>query len=209
MITVRPALPGDESAIAHLAARTFPLASPAGTGQEDIDAFIVGNLSAAHFAAHIVTPATHVIVAVRELIADDSPTSSPTSPKAVAGLDSDLAVVERDGRLEEVVGYVLLVGGDHGVPDESCGVQGSPSIYLSKFYVDAQMHGGSVSAPLMEAVRAAVQQEFSASSVWLAVNQLNVRAAKFYEKSGFQRVGTKTMQVGSRLFADYVYELTL
>jgi ribosomal protein S18 acetylase RimI-like enzyme len=45
--------------------------------------------------------------------------------------------------------------------------------------------------------------------VWLAVNQLNVRAAKFYEKSGFQRVGTKTMQVGSRLFADYVYELTL
>lgn len=195
MITVRPALPGDESAIAHLAARTFPLASPAGTSQEDIDAFIVGNLSAAHFAAHIAAPATHVIVAVRELIADES--------------SSGLAVVERDGRLEEVVGYVLLAGGDHGVPDDSFGVQGSPSVYLSKFYVDVRMHGGSVSAPLMDAVRAAVQQEFSASSVWLAVNQLNVRAAKFYEKSGFQRVGTKTMQVGSRLFADYVYELTL
>lgn len=209
MITVRPAMPGDESAIAHLAARTFPLASPAGTSQEDIDAFIVGNLSAAHFAAHIANPSAHVVIAVRRPIGDDSPTSSPTPPNTVAESDADLAVVERDGALEEIVGYALLVGGDQGVPDESFGVQGSPSIYLSKFYVDTRMHGGSVSAPLMEAVRAAVQREFSASSVWLAVNQLNVRAAKFYEKSGFQKVGTKTMQVGSRLFADYVYELTL
>lgn len=42
-----------------------------------------------------------------------------------------------------------------------------------------------------------------------AINQLNVRAIRFYEKSGFARVGEKRFQVGTGLEHDVVLEVQL
>lgn len=39
-----------------------------------------------------------------------------------------------------------------------------------------------------------------------AINQLNVRAIRFYEKSGFAGVGEKRFQVGTGLEHDFVLE---
>ncbi len=43
-----------------------------------------------------------------------------------------------------------------------------------------------------------------AASVWLGVNQQNVRAQRFYAKHGFGVTGTKTFRLGNHIEADYV-----
>jgi ribosomal protein S18 acetylase RimI-like enzyme len=48
-----------------------------------------------------------------------------------------------------------------------------------------------------------------AGSVWLGVNQQNMRANRFYEKQGFVLRGTRFFQVGDSTEADYVRELPL
>jgi len=174
-LTVRCATETDAHALAELAARTFPLACPAGTSAQDIADFIASNLTANHFATHLRCPTTRALLALQ----DDSP-----------------------------VGYALLIAGDDGLPDPGFGVQGPRSAYLSKFYVLASAHGGSVSGPLLAATLEQAR-ELRANSVWLAVNQQNSRAIRFYEKSQFVRVGTKTMQVGNELHADFVYQIVV
>jgi ribosomal protein S18 acetylase RimI-like enzyme len=46
------------------------------------------------------------------------------------------------------------------------------------------------------------------ASVWLGVNQQNVRANRFYEKSGFAQVGVKKFLVGDEVHDDFVREFT-
>jgi ribosomal protein S18 acetylase RimI-like enzyme len=48
-----------------------------------------------------------------------------------------------------------------------------------------------------------------AQGIWLGVNQQNARANRFYEKSGFEKVGTKRFLVGGKLEDDFVRELKL
>jgi diamine N-acetyltransferase len=43
----------------------------------------------------------------------------------------------------------------------------------------------------------------------LGTNQRNERAHRFYEKSGFERIGTKRFKVGDRWEDDYIFELAL
>ena len=59
-------------------------------------------------------------------------------------------------------------------------------------------------AASLEAARAR-----GAVGIWLGVNEENVRANRFYEKSGFVRVGTKKFLVGERWEDDFVRELKL
>jgi RimJ/RimL family protein N-acetyltransferase len=42
--------------------------------------------------------------------------------------------------------------------------------------------------------------------MWLGTNHGNRRAQRFYEKSGFERIGTKRFHVGERWEDDYVFE---
>lgn len=106
-------------------------------------------------------------------------------------------------------GYVLIFGADEVVPEAGFGVTGARSAYLSKFYVLPSSHGGSVAAPLMEASKEAAAVLLGADSIWLATNVANIRARRFYLKHGFGIVGSKTMQVGSVLMSDDVFELPL
>lgn len=203
-VSVRLARHHEAAALADLAARTFPLANPPGADPANIAAFIANNLTAMHFAAYAAHPNARLVVAALPHIVDDSPTSSAPLSSAVV----EQAVVEHDGVRERLVGYSLIFAGPDGEPDASYSVRHTPSVYLSKFYVDPLTRGGVVSTPLMGKVRE-VAANLGGRSLWLAVNQLNERAAHFYEKSGFQRVGVKTMQIGEQTFDDFVYELTL
>jgi GNAT superfamily N-acetyltransferase len=103
-----------------------------------------------------------------------------------------------------ILGYCMLI---RGIPDGDADVQRAvttcPTVELSKMYVLPDNHGGGVSAALMQAalVHAGTM---AAKSVWLGVNQQNLRAQRFYAKHDFTINGTKTFHLGSGVENDYV-----
>lgn len=114
-------------------------------------------------------------------------------------------LAEEDGR---VVGYAMLV---HGEPyDEQVAgvVRLRPTTELSKIYVLPAAHGSGVASELLAAAVEAARRA-GAAGMWLGTNQLNVRAHRFYEKSGFEQVGTRRFHVGGRWEDDYVFERPL
>jgi ribosomal protein S18 acetylase RimI-like enzyme len=86
--------------------------------------------------------------------------------------------------------------------------QDDPTVELSKIYVRESHHGSGVATALMDAAISEAADS-GAASVWLGVNQQNVRANRFYEKQGFVLRGTRFFQVGDSTEADYVRELPL
>ena len=111
-----------------------------------------------------------------------------------------LLLAEVDG---VTAGYAMLVGGPIADVDVRRVIDSGSSIELSKFYVLADRHGSGVARELMAATLAAAA-ETGAAMCWLGVNQRNVRAAKFYEKSGFSVRGTKRFLVGNEWHDDHV-----
>ena len=81
-----------------------------------------------------------------------------------------------------------------------------PTAELSKLYVRESLHGQGM-APLLVESTLVVARARGALSTWLGVNQLNARANRFYEKTGFLRVGTKRFLVGEIYEDDFVREL--
>ena len=51
--------------------------------------------------------------------------------------------------------------------------------------------------------------ETGGRGIWLGVNSQNARAIRFYEKSGFRKVGTKSFSLGSTVEHDFVLERAL
>lgn len=76
-------------------------------------------------------------------------------------------------------------------------------VELSKLYVAADFHGRGVATKLMDAALG-VAAEWGASRVSLGVNRYNLRAQRFYAKSGFTVSGTRTFRLGAHLEHDYV-----
>lgn len=88
-------------------------------------------------------------------------------------------------RLRAALPTVRVVG-PMGTPLGFCMVKGDE---LYQLYVSAQARGSGIAAALM----ADAEARFSATGVktgWLACAIGNERAARFYEKCGWQRVGT-------------------
>ena len=79
----------------------------------------------------------------------------------------------------------------------------TPTVMLSKCYAHPDERGTGAASALVEAVVAEAAAR-SVRSVWLGVNQQNVRAQRFYAKNGFTVVGTKHMVVGSQTHDDFV-----
>jgi ribosomal protein S18 acetylase RimI-like enzyme len=173
-ITTRRAVAADAAELHDLAARTFGLATPPGTLQRDIEAFVQQHLAQTSFAGYLADPARIL------LLSTDHSGAAVGYSMLVAGpiADPDLA------------GVVALAGP-------------GPAIELSKFYVAEQSHGAGVAAALMSATLEAAAGT-GARLCWLGVNQHNVRAAKFYAKNGFQIVGTKRFLVGEVWHDDHV-----
>lgn len=123
----------------------------------------------------------------------------------IADAGRDIRFALRDG---EPAGYTMLVFGEPYDADVAAAISARPTVELSKVYVHGEHHGAGVAAPLMAATLE-VARSAGAAGVWLGVNQQNARAIRFYEKSEFAHVGTKTFRVGSVLHNDYVMELVL
>lgn len=105
-------------------------------------------------------------------------------------------------------GYAMVVFGEPIDPDAAAAVTVRPTAELSKLYVRETAHGSGVAAALVAAVADAASRR-GARGLWLGVNQQNARANRFYEKTGFTRVGTKRFLVGQRYEDDFVRELLL
>ncbi|PJJ55752.1 GNAT family N-acetyltransferase [Compostimonas suwonensis] len=107
----------------------------------------------------------------------------------------------------EASGYTMLVFADpHADIDSVLSLR--PTVELSKVYVHARHHGAGIAAPLMSETLAAATER-GAAGVWLGVNKQNAKAIRFYEKSGFAVVGSKTFQLGPELHDDHVMERAL
>ncbi|MEV7630089.1 GNAT family N-acetyltransferase [Actinoplanes sp. NPDC089786] len=111
-----------------------------------------------------------------------------------------LLVAEEDGT---PVGYTMLVRGPIADEDVRRVIDPDGSIELSKFYVLLDRHGSGIAHDLMAATLAAAAAT-GATLCWLGVNQLNARAARFYEKNGFTIRGTKRFKVGDDWHDDHV-----
>ncbi len=117
----------------------------------------------------------------------------------------ELFIAQVDG---DVAGYAMVVHGDPADADVVASVSSRPTGELSKLYVRATHHGGGVASALVEAAVMAAAAR-GVASVWLGVNDQNVRANRFYEKSGFAKVGTKSFRLGERIESDFVRERLL
>lgn len=119
----------------------------------------------------------------------------------LADPDTTILVIDVGG----LRGYSLLVNRPAEDPDVVSALGIMPSVELSKCYVHPEHHGLGAAAELMHAsLRAAA--EAGGRGVWLGVNSQNARAIRFYEKSGFREVGTKSFRLGSAVEHDFVLE---
>ncbi|WP_461173847.1 GNAT family N-acetyltransferase [Arthrobacter sp. Z1-9] len=120
----------------------------------------------------------------------------------LADPDVIILVIDAGGDLR---GYSLLVNRPAEDRDVVSVLEILPSVELSKCYVHPEHHGLGAAAELMHASLAAAA-EAGGQGVWLGVNSQNARAIRFYEKSGFRKVGTKSFRLGSTVEHDFVLE---
>ncbi len=120
----------------------------------------------------------------------------------LADPDTSILVIDGGGGLR---GYSLLVNRPAEDPDVVSALGIVPSVELSKCYVHPEHHGLGAAAELMHASLQAAA-EAGGRGVWLGVNSQNARAIRFYEKSGFRKVGTKSFRLGSAVEHDFVLE---
>ena len=118
--------------------------------------------------------------------------------------DPDVTILVLDSA-DGLRGYSLLVNRPPADPDVSSVLALTPSVELSKCYVHPGHHGLGAAAELMHASLQAAAAT-GAAGVWLGVNSQNARAIRFYEKSGFRKVGTKSFQLGTAVEHDFVLE---
>ncbi|PFG33342.1 GNAT family N-acetyltransferase [Sanguibacter antarcticus] len=101
------------------------------------------------------------------------------------------------------VAYAMLVAGEIADPEVAVSVTAAAPLMLSKFYALPAQHGGGAAHTLMDAVVAHAVHH-GADVLWLGVNEHNARARRFYEKSGFEVVGSKHFRLGSQVHDDFV-----
>jgi GNAT superfamily N-acetyltransferase len=165
------------------------------------DAAAVAEVAAATFALACppdVDPESVAAFVAEHLIAE-------RFEEYVADPGRAVLVAEQDGA---VLGYAMLVHGEPYDADVRAVLRHRPTTELSKIYVLPTAHGGGVASQLLAAA-VDVARDVGAAGIWLGTNQANERAHRFYEKSGFERIGTKRFLVGKRWENDFVFELAL
>ena len=130
----------------------------------------------------------------------DQHLSEAAFTRYLADPQRELFIAEQDAA---PLGYAMLVHAEPTDPDVLAALTSLPSSELSKLYVLPDAHGGGIATSLVERCVSSARER-GAASVWLGVNQLNTRANRFYEKSGFERVGVKRFKVGARYEDDFV-----
>jgi len=165
------------------------------------DAALLHRLAAATFA--LACPPHTTIEAIEDFI------GTVLSETSFAGYLSDpqraLFIAEDNG---VGAGYAMVVFGEPADADAAAAISIRPTAELSKIYVLEGHHGQGVADALIERSLDEARARGS-QGAWLGVNQENERANRFYEKSGFAKVGTKRFLVGDRYEEDFVRERTL
>jgi ribosomal protein S18 acetylase RimI-like enzyme len=103
---------------------------------------------------------------------------------------------------DEAVGYAKL--GPPSLPFEPTGV----AIELRQFYLRKAAQGTGLAATLMEHMLAKARAAH-ADELYLSVFVDNHRARRFYERYGFERVGTYDFMVGNHRDEDDVMRVAL
>ena len=103
-----------------------------------------------------------------------------------------------ESRGSELVGYAHLVSGP--VPEA---IQGPEPLELKRLYVARAWHGRRVAQALMDAVLDSARAR-GAKTLWLGVWERNPRAAAFYAKYDFARVGQHTFVLGNDAQTDWL-----
>jgi ribosomal protein S18 acetylase RimI-like enzyme len=116
-----------------------------------------------------------------------------------------ILVIASDGDLR---GYSMLVDRPAGDPDVAPVLTALPATELSKCYVHPDHHGLGAAAQLMLASLGQAAAA-GANGMWLGVNSQNAKAIRFYEKSGFRKVGAKSFNLGNTVEHDFVMERAL
>ncbi len=81
-------------------------------------------------------------------------------------------------------------------------------IELKRIYAFSRFHGGGTGKALMQA-SIAHAREIGAPRILLGTYEGNARAVAFYEKTGFETIGTRRFLVGGIYYDDIVMALTL
>lgn len=119
----------------------------------------------------------------------------------IAAPDRDVLVARDAGGA--IVGYTLVVHAEPSDPEVREVVPMRPVSEVSKVYVLESAHGSGTAQALVAASldRAAARGSVAA---WLGVSNVNVRAQRFYTKTGFRIVGRKSFWLGGIEERDYV-----
>ncbi|MCP4201356.1 MAG: GNAT family N-acetyltransferase [bacterium] len=104
---------------------------------------------------------------------------------------------------DKPIGYAKVRSGE---PKPS--VRGLLSVELERLYVDREVLGRGVGAALMKECLAVAARRGN-QTVWLGVWEHNPRAISFYERWGFEVVGTHTFLLGSDPQVDLIMELAV
>ena len=165
------------------------------------DAELLHRLAAATFA--LACPPHTTLEAIKDFIG--TVLSEASFAKYLADPQRVLFVAEDEG---VAAGYTMVVFGEPADADAAAAVTARPTAELSKIYVLEGHHGQGIAQALMQRSLDCARER-GAASMWLGVNQENERANRFYEKSGFAKVGTKRFLVGDRYEDDFVRSLEL
>jgi ribosomal protein S18 acetylase RimI-like enzyme len=100
------------------------------------------------------------------------------------------------------LGYALVT--DPGLPVPTTASERE----LRRIYFLPRCHGSGAASALLKEVIAEIQSG-GASRLLLGVYAGNARAAAFYRKPGFEKVGERQCIVGGKAYDDHVYALGL
>ncbi|MBV9496282.1 MAG: GNAT family N-acetyltransferase [Acidobacteria bacterium] len=196
MFTIRRAVPSDAAPLAALGARTFSDTFAAHNTVEDLAAYLAQTYGEAQQRQEIED--------LNGITLLGEECSLPmTSPESVVFAKEEQKVRLGEGWANRSRPCRPIAFAQLRLGEAPACVEGARPVELARFYVDRGFHGRGIAQQLMEAVRNAARN-LGGETLWLGVWEHNPRAIRFYEKCGFEDVGSHGFFVGSDLQTDRV-----
>ena len=79
-----------------------------------------------------------------------------------------------------------------------------PMTELQRIYLKKKYQGKGFAAPLMEAIENRCRTENNSAYLWLGVWSVNLKAIRYYEKQGFERIGEHIFNIGDDAQTDWL-----